>query len=232
MDASPFSQATLESCRAVFNAEIPHYFRHLYTDERSVAPRVEYASGLDTNDPRCAVSIIGCTGDWFGGWDGLERGSVDQFITADFKGGRLPEVIARGEPAIMVCHWPGIYFNGEKVGFNIFKQIVERLHARYDNLIWMKLSEIARYSAARTLTRIDSSGGRVEFRAPFACPAFTFRVPPERRSAVPRFRADGVERAPFTRVQQPLDLSAGTWCDTRDGRVICLDLPRGRSEVV
>ena len=50
------------------------------------------------------------------------------------QGGRLPEVIARGEPAILVCHWPGIYFNGEKIGFNIFKEVVRRLHARYKTM--------------------------------------------------------------------------------------------------
>jgi hypothetical protein len=113
---------------------------------------------------------------------GLAAGTVlnavrwTSFITADFKGGRLPEVIARGEPAIMVCHWPGIYFNGEKVGFNIFKQIVERLHARYDNLIWMKLSEIARYWAAKELTRIEKTQGGLRVHAPFASPLFTIRM--------------------------------------------------------
>lgn len=100
------SQASLQACRDVFNAEIPHYFRHLFTDNRSVAPRVEYASDLNGPDPKCCVSIIGCTGDWFGGWDGLTPGSVDRFITEDLQKGRLPEVIAREEPAILVCHWP------------------------------------------------------------------------------------------------------------------------------
>ena len=90
------AQGTLQACRDVFQSEIPHYFRHLFTDDQSVAPRVEYASGLDGPDPKCVVSIIGCTGDWFGGWDGLSPGSVDQFITADLKAGRLPQVIARG----------------------------------------------------------------------------------------------------------------------------------------
>ncbi|MBN2270016.1 MAG: twin-arginine translocation signal domain-containing protein, partial [Sedimentisphaerales bacterium] len=66
------AKATLQSCRDVFKAEIPHYFRDLFTDDRSVAPLVQYASGLDSDDPKCVVSIIGCTGDWFGGWDGLE----------------------------------------------------------------------------------------------------------------------------------------------------------------
>ncbi len=62
------TQASLDSVRDVFGAEIPHYFRHIYTDDRSVAPRVELASGLDINDPKCVVSVIGCTGDWTGGW--------------------------------------------------------------------------------------------------------------------------------------------------------------------
>ena len=118
------AQAALQACRDVFQVEIPHYFRHVFTDERSVAPRVEYARGLGGPDPRCVVSIIGCTGDWFGGWDGLTAGSVDQFITTDLKGGRLPEVIAHGEPAILVCHWPGMYFNGQEVGFKIFQEVV------------------------------------------------------------------------------------------------------------
>ena len=223
------SQATLESCRAVFNAEIPHYFRHLYTDERSVAPRVEYASGLDTNDPRCAVSIIGCTGDWFGGWDGLERGSVDQFITADFKGGRLPEVIARGEPAIMVCHWPGIYFNGEKVGFNIFKQIVERLHARYDNLIWMKLSEIARYWAAKELTRIEKTQSGFRLRAPFASPLFTIRLP-ARATVPPKVVIDG-KPVLLKEVKSARELVSHTWARSQDTLTVCFDLPKGLSEL-
>ena len=165
------AQGTLQACRDVFQVEIPHYFRHIFTDERSVAPRVEYASGLDGPDPRCVVSIIGCTGDWFGGWDGLTPGSVDQFITADLKGGRLPEVIARGEPAILVCHWPGMYFNGQEIGFKIFQEVVRRLHDAYDHLTWMKLSQIARYWAARELTRIERPApGEITISGPVRLP--------------------------------------------------------------
>jgi hypothetical protein len=149
------SKATLASCRDVFKAEIPHYIRHLYDrGDASVAPRVEYAEGLDGDDPKCAVSIIGCTGDWTGGWDCSDRGFVDRFITPDLKRGRMVDVIERGEPACIVCHWTGIYFNGEEVGFNVFQDAVRRLHARYDLLQWMKLSEIARYWAANELTTI------------------------------------------------------------------------------
>jgi hypothetical protein len=223
------AQATLESCRDVFRAEIPHYFRHLYTDERSVAPRVEYASGLDGPDPRCVVSIIGCTGDWFGGWDGLTPGSADRFITEDLQGGRLPEVIGRGEPAILVCHWPGIYYNGEEAGFNIFKEVVRRLHARFDHLVWMTLSEIARYWAARELTRIERRQDRVTFHAPFACPGFTLSVT-SRPDAVPQLV---VEDRPIAlkEVAGPLQLENGAWVRRRQGITACFDLPRGASRL-
>ena len=227
------SIATLQAVRDVYKAEIPHYFRDAVVQGAgSVAPRVENASDLDGSDPRCVVSVVACTNDWTGGWDNTPPGGADRFITGDLKSGRMVEVIERGDVAVMMSHWTGIYWDGQELGFKVLQEVVQRLHARFDNLVWMKLSEIARYSAARALTRIDSAGGRVEFRAPFACPAFTFTVRRGKEGAVPRFRTAGFDQPPFKRVQRPLELSAGTWCDTRDGRVICLDLPRGRSEVV
>lgn len=224
------SRASLESCRDVFGVEIPHYFRHLYTDDHSVAPRVEFASGLDGPDPKCVVSIIGCTGDWFGGWDGLTPGTVDQFITEDLKRGRLPEVIARGEPAIMVGHWPGFYFNGQEVGFNILKEIVGRLKAGYDNLVWMKLGEIARYWAARELTAIDRRDGTITFRAPFACPAFTVRAtfPAD---AQPALLVNG-QKTPLRRVEAFSQLDRGTTFREGAETVVCFDLPKGESKLV
>jgi len=220
------AQGTLQACRAVYQAEIPHYFRHLYTDDRSVSPRVEYASGLAGSSPECVVSIIGCTGDWFGGWDGLTPGSVDQFITADLQCGRLPEVIARSEPAILVCHWPGIYFNGEKVGFHIFQEVVRRLRARYDNLIWMKLSEIARYWAARELTGIERRGQAIHLQAPFGTPNFTLETTGPAASVT---LVSGGAPQPLRQVQKPLDLAAGTWLQLDGKCVACFDLIRGES---
>ncbi len=224
------AQATLESCRDVFQAEIPHYFRHLFTDERSVAPRVEYASGLNGPDPKCVVSIIGCTGDWFGGWDGLQPGSVDRFITADLQGGRLPEVIQRGEPAIMVCHWPGLYFNGDEIGFNIFKEVVRRLHNRYDNLIWMKLSEIARYWAARELTHIVVNNDKVEFKAPFASPDFTVKIRLN-SSTFPVFLHKG-KKLPLQSVSKTLQLKSGTFVRNGQNLIACFNLPKGESQLI
>jgi len=225
------AQATLQSVRDVFAAEIPHYFRHLYNDgNQSVAPRVEYASGLDTADPRCVVSIIGCAGDWTGGWDNTLPGGADKFITEDGQRGRMVDVIQRGEPALMLAHWTGIHWNGQELGFKVFQEVVRRLHARYDNLIWMKLSEVSRYWAARELTRIERAGDHVAFRAPFACPGFTVQFPAP-ANAMPRFIVGQRPPISYPEVTRRLDLKPGTWF--RDGQsvAVCFDLPKGDSNL-
>jgi hypothetical protein len=227
------SQATLQACRDVFSAEIPHYFRHLYDKgERSVAPRVEYASGLDGDNPKCAVSIIGCTGDWFGGWDGLTPGNVNQFILADGTGGRMPEVIDRGEPAIMVCHWPGIYYNGERIGFNILKEICKRLDAKYGKqLIWMKLSEIARYWAAKELTSITLNANRLQLKAPFGTTRFTLEIATkyEPPGSVTLQHKDQTTK--LKRVDRREHLAEGTFHTEEKRITACFALPKGSSEL-
>ncbi|HXG47447.1 MAG TPA: twin-arginine translocation signal domain-containing protein [Methylomirabilota bacterium] len=225
------ARASLHAVREVFGAEIPHYFRHLYSEgAQSVAPRVEYASGLEGSDPRCVVSIIGCAGDWTGGWDNTPPTGADRFITADGERGRMVDVIARGEPALALAHWTGMYWNGEELGFKVWREVVRRLHARYDNLIWMKLSEIARYWAAKELTRAEFKAGSVALRAPFACPDFTLRISRPATRAPELATADGVR--PLREVARPLDLKGGTWCREADAALVCFDLPKGESRLV
>lgn len=223
------AHGTLLACREVFDTPIAHYFRDLFTDDRSVAPRVYYAADLRGDDPHCVVSIIGCTGDWFGGWDGDTPGDADRMISPDLETGRLVDVLERGEPAIMVCHWPGIYYNGRELGFRILKTVVDRLQRRYDRLLWMKLSEIARYWAAKELTGIVRHEGGIELTAPFAAPAFTFALELEAPlDATPAVRFQGRDRQ-LDEVPSRAHLRPGTWCT--DGRklVVCFDLPRGTS---
>lgn len=222
------AQATLQSCRDVYRAEIPHYFRHIFgSGDGSVAPRVEYAAGLQTNDPQCVVSIVGCTGDWTGGWDCSNRGDLDRFITPDLQEGRLVEVIERGEPACLVCHWTGVYFNGEEVGFKIFQEVVRRLHARFDHLVWMKNSELARYWAARELTNVSFGSDQVIFDAPFACPEMTIQVDRRPPGELSIHHADEVQR--LTEVTQSAQLKSSTWMKKGDQLVVCVDLRKGRS---
>lgn len=223
------SQATLQACRDVYGAEIPHYFRHLYTDDRSVAPRIEYAAGLDSSDPQCVVSIIGCTGDWFGGWDGDTPGEADQFITADLSQGRVVDVVEREEPAIMVCHWPGMYFNGQEHGFHVFQETVRRLHRRFDHLLWMKTSEIARYWAAKELTSLVVREGAIEVAAPFAASDFTVQTTTTATRDV-KLAANGTTET-LRRVGRISDLQAGTWHQDNCITTVCFDLQKGRMQL-
>jgi hypothetical protein len=223
--------STLEAVRDVYGSEIPHYFRDLYTEKgKSVAPRVLYPSGLDSPDPECVVSIIGCTDDWLGGWDGLVPGNADNFITEDLQSGRMVEVIDSGEPAIMVCHWPGVYYNGDKTGFNILKLVKKRLDHKYDNIIWMKLSEIARYWAAKELTAIKVNKDTISLKAPFSAPGFTLKLNSSVRN--PGIKSEGNEIRPFVRVKDTLALKAQTWYSDKNSSILCFDLEKGTNELI
>jgi hypothetical protein len=224
------AMGTMEACRDVFQTEIPHFFRTLRTDpSQSVEPELFHVSGIGTDDPRCSVHIIGCTGDWFGGWDGLNPGSADRFITADLQRGRMVDVIESGQPALMVCHWPGIYYNGTKLGFNIFKTVVKRLHQKYNHLIWMKNSEIARYWACKKLTSIKHSGNNIDINAPFSTNRFTVKVDKAVGGAQ---LASAGGKTPLKRVNSPLDLSDGTFYVNRKESILCFELPKGKSKLL
>ncbi len=224
------AMGTLEAVRDVFGAEIPHFFRNVITDSsQRVTPELFHVSGLGTTDPKCSVHIIGCTGDWFGGWDGLTTGNTDRFITEDLSKGRMVEVIESGEPAIMVCHWPGIYYNGEKIGFNIFKTVVERLEAKYPNrLIWMKNSEIARYWAVKELTKAAEKDNHIVFQAPFSSPLYTIDINrPLSQLSVTHQNV----KLPLQQVDSIQSLSAGTFVIKENHTICCWDLAQGETRL-
>ena len=108
---------------------------------------------------------------------------------------------------------------------------MRRLHARFDNLLWMKLSEVARYWAAKELTRIERAGNRVTLRAPFACPAFTVthRRRGERRR--PRFTAAGTPISIDREVRRATELVSGAFWRDGERLTVCVDLPKGASEL-
>ncbi|MCE5347650.1 MAG: twin-arginine translocation signal domain-containing protein [Bacteroidales bacterium] len=223
--------STMEAVRDVYGAGIPHYFRDLFTEKgKSVSPQVLHPSDLDSNDPKCVVSIFGCTGDWFGGWDGLEAGSADKYITKDLTSGRMVDVIDSGEPAIMVCHWPGVYFNGEYIGFNILKEVKKRLDQKYENLVWMKLSEIARYWAAKELTTISVEPNKIILKAPFPSPGFTLKLNSTVRS--PRIKTGGEEAKTIIRVKNKKEIKSNTWYSDRIDSILCINLEKGLSELI
>jgi hypothetical protein len=223
------SRAAFQALRSVNRTEVPHYFRNLYDrGTESVAPRVEYASGLTGAAPECVVSIYACTGDWTGNWDCSREPEVDRFITADLSKGRVVDVIRRGEPAAMLCHWTGIYHNGRELGFRAMQEIVRRIHAAFQQVRWMKLAELARYWAARELTGIEAVPGGLRLRAPFACDDFTLRWRIPGRPALTRA---GTTVA-LSEVRGSQAMQPGTW--RRDGNsvILCMRLEKGVTELI
>jgi hypothetical protein len=184
------------------------------------------ASRRGSSTPRASTATTR-----FGGWDGLTPGTVDQFITEDGRGGRLPEVIRRGEPAVLAGHWPGFYFNGKEVGFTILKEVVARLHAHFDNLIWLTLGELSQYWAARELTRIEVVEGAYTFRAPFACPGFTVSLPMRGARGVEVVAGSPGVRTILTAVERRSRLAPATFVREETGVMACFDLPKGTTRV-
>jgi hypothetical protein len=155
-----YARATLDAARQVTGNERPFYFLHVY-DPPAAWPDVPiwYA---EPEQGRAIASIIACTHDWFGGWTGYDAGDPDRFITADLQGGVLPPVLARELPCVLVGHWPGFYFGGAEVGFDVLKEVKRRLDA-YDpdgvKTRWMKTSAIGHYWMARTLSTVAVTPG-------------------------------------------------------------------------
>lgn len=174
-----YARATLAASIETTGNRLPFYFLRTYTDRPPDVPIREMDRGTGTG----AVSVIACTGDWFGGWTGYDRGDPDRFITPDLRGGRLVEVIEAGAPAVMCGHWPGFYFAGEEYGFGVLKEVKRRLDA-YDpdaeRTIWMTNGEIARYYAAREMATVAVQRAEdtvvVTVSSPIACPDFTFSL--------------------------------------------------------
>ena len=148
-----YAKAVLTASQHVNNNPRPFYFLWLKHDELPDVP-IWYA---EKENGIAIASIVSCAGDWFGGWTGYDLGNADRFITEDLQGGRLPPILEKELPCVLVGHWPGFYFNGEKSGFDVLKTVKARLND-YDpdgtKTIWMKNSEIGHYAMARELTDI------------------------------------------------------------------------------
>jgi hypothetical protein len=220
------SLAVHEAVRDVYGAPLPHYFKYVSDGSESTEPSLEHVRGLETDDPRVTVNVPAGTGDWFGGWDGDRAPEGHRYANHDATEGRMVELIEQGRPAIMLCHWPGMYTHGSKQGYHAFQKVVRALNGRFgDRTVWMKISEIARYWAAKELTRIERSGNRLTLTAPFASPRFTLRLA-ARDDAVPQL-AHRTTRIPLAEVARPQDLQPGKWLRERGHVTICFDLPRG-----
>ena len=125
--------------------------------------------------------VIAATGDRTGSWTGYGEVDVDYYITSDLQGGRLPEVIDAGDPAVMISHWQGFYgiHNEDRRGFRAFQTIVRRLKERDPNgekSQWRKCSEITNYAIAREMADIEVAEQIITLNLPVQVPEFTLRL--------------------------------------------------------
>jgi hypothetical protein len=228
---SELSQAMRQAVTDVFQAEIPFYFKYIADDKEGTHPRLEHVEGVIGADaattPKLVVNVPASTGDWFGSWDGDQVPQPDKYITADGSSGRMAELIERGEPAVMFGHWAGLYSNGSKRGLVAAKRVITTLNEKYhDCTIWMKSSEMARYWAARELTRIDRTGNVISLTAPFACPSYTVRV--SNAPATPPIVTNQGQSLSLKEVDALTKLMSGTWLRDKQDVIVCFDLPKGQ----
>ncbi len=93
----------------------------------------------------------------------------------------------------------------------------------------MKLTDIARYWAAKELTKIERQGSRYALAAPFACPGFTMRLPAAQGAETrPRLVAEK-QAVALKKVGKRGQLESGCWLADGEQAVVCFDLPRGNT---
>lgn len=222
------SLAVQQAVRDVYDVEIPHFFKYVVDPQEGTEPSVEHVSGLGTSDLNLTVNVPAGTGDWFGSWEGDVTPEPDRYATADASAGRMVEMIERGQPAVMLCHWPGMYCNGTKIGFHAFQRVVTSLNQKYGKVTqWMKLSEMARYWAVKELAGIATGPNSITVDSPFACPQFTIKV------SLPVVTATMVQGATVTTLQKKsnLELESGTFCRDGETATLCFDVQRGKQKI-
>ena len=184
-----YAHCASQALRRVNAHPTPYFFKRV-SETGPVDLPVWYP---DPENGRAMGEIIACIGDWTGNWTGYGEVDVDRYITADLQGGRLPEVIDAGDPAVMVSHWQGFYglHNEDRRGFKAFKTIVQRLKARDPEgayTAWRKCSEITTYACAREMANLSVENQQIILDMPIQVPEFTLCLD---QNEVREIRVDG-----------------------------------------
>ena len=220
-----YAKAVLTASQEVNNNPCPFYFLWLKHDELPDVP-IWHA---DKQNGIAIASIVACAGDWFGGWTGYDLGDADRFITEDLQGGRLPPILEQELPCVLVGHWPGFYFNGEKCGFDVLKTVKSRLD-NYDpdgtKTLWMKTSEIGHYWMAREFTEIKALGEhQIKLSTQFPTANFTLTID----APIRRIQIDGWD---LREVHSRRDFQRDTFLCENKQTFIAFDLEIGETELV
>lgn len=222
---SAYARAILDAAWRINNNPRPFYFLWLKHDELPDVPiwHTEKEKGI------AIASVVSCAGDWFGA-TGYDESSPDLFITEDLQAGRVPEVLEKELPCVLVGHWPCFYCNDE-VGFKVLKEVKRRLDA-YDpdgtKTLWLKNSEIGHYWMAKELSDIsvEQSDARAERRikidTKFPTSNFTLSLD----VAAKRVQRNGSD---LREVKSRRDFRSGTFLVENNQTFVAFDLAEGQT---
>jgi len=219
-----YARVAGEAVRQVTGNPTPFFFQRLYVDQPTDTP-VWYP---DRTRGEAVGEVIAGTDDLTGNWTGYGAVSADYYITADGQGGRLPELINAGDPAILCSHWQGMYglSNDDRRGFRTLKTVVRRLQMRDpygEHSRWRKCSEITRYAIARAMATISVKGDTIQLDLPVQVPEFTLRL----ASVMPReIRVNDV---PLQRVRHRAAFESGTWYIQDEAVLLAFDVTRRKT---
>ncbi|MFQ5809678.1 MAG: hypothetical protein ACE5JM_08690 [Armatimonadota bacterium] len=221
-----YAKVAGEAIRDVTGNPTPYFFKRV-SGRGSVETPVWYAD----RDAETAVGeIIASTGDWTGSWTGYGEVNADKYITADLRGGRLPEVIDAGDPAVLISHWQGFYgmHNEDRRGFNAFKTVVQRLKERDpkgERTRWRKCSEITNYACVREMAELTVNGAAIELDLPVRVPELTLRLTGATARGV---SANG---KPLERADSRAAFRSGTFFTEGDATLAAFDATQRRTTV-
>jgi hypothetical protein len=172
-----YARCAAEALRAVTGNPTPYFFTRVWMD-RPIETPVWFA---DRARGEAMGEIIASTGDWTGSWTGYGEVNADKYITADLTGGRLPELIEKGEPAVLISHWQGFYglHNADRAGFRALQTVVQRLKELDplgERARWRKPSELTGYAIMREVADVNAGGQSVTLDLPARVPELTLRL--------------------------------------------------------
>lgn len=221
-----YAKVAGEAVRDVTGNPTPYFFKRISRGD-SVETPVWYA---DRDGGTAVGEIIASTGDWTGSWTGYGEVNADKYITADLQGGRLPEVIDAGDPAVLISHWQGFYglHNEDRRGFNAFKTVVRRLEERDpkgERTQWRKCSEITNYACAREMAELTVEDHTIRLDLPVQVPDFTLRI------AGSNVRGVSVDGKPLQRAASRAGFKSGCFLREDDATLAAFDPAARRTTV-
>ena len=175
-----YARVAGEALREVTGDATPYFFQRI----NATGSVDGYVWHQDRAAGTAVGEVVACTDDRTGSWTGYGAVDADYYVGEDLTGGRLPEVIDRGDPCILCSHWQGLYgLHSEDLhGFHALQTVVERLRQRDphgERTRWRACSEIATYACAREMASVRVDGGTATLDLPVAPRELTLRIETE-----------------------------------------------------